>query len=388
MTDSVAWIDPARLHRNTHKPPVVVTSVTANDAKFDMPVGLALSPGTSQLQIDYTALSLSIPERIRFRYKLSGVDDTWVEAAGRRQAFFTNLQPGDYRFQVIAANNDGVWNEEGATLTFSIAPTFLQSIWFKGLIAFAIAALAWLAYIALLRQQAVRLQSRFDIRLAERERIARELHDTLLQGFQALMLRFQRVANRIPAEGELRLLLDDALNQAEGVLVEGRKRVRDLRAADVQGDLAKTIVDAAQKAIDADGPHFVMTVEGVPQALHALVGEEVLRIAEEAVRNAMTHANAKTIDAILSYGRTELRLIVRDDGVGMSEAILTDGKAGHFGLIGMRERADRLGGRLAVTSREGAGTEVVLSIPGRASYSAPSGALFRWLRSVRMRRSA
>src|SRR5262249_8157291 len=154
---------------------------------YEMPADLSLAPGSANLQIDYAALSLTVPERNRFRYRLDGVDSDWVDAGDRRQAFYTRLEPGSDRFHLIPANNDGVWNRQGATLAFTIAPTFMQSLWFKFLIALALVTLGLIAYTLRLRDQAARLQGRFEVRIAERERIARELHDTLLQGIQGLL---------------------------------------------------------------------------------------------------------------------------------------------------------------------------------------------------------
>jgi signal transduction histidine kinase len=305
----------------------------------------------------------------------------------RRQAFYTELGPGEYRFRVIAANNDGVWNEEGATLTFTIRPTFIQSIWFKFLVGLASLGLAVVVYAFRVQQVTAQLQSRFNARIAERERIARELHDTLLQGFQGLLLRFQSIANRLPAEHQLRASLDEALDRADAVLVEGRARVRDLRATGAQSDLAKAIIEIAHKTIENDTPRFQLTVEGAPRLLHVLVHEEVTRIAEEAIRNAVHHAGARAIEVIVSYG-AELRLAVRDDGAGMPASVLTSGeRADHYGLVGMRERARRIGARLNVTSREGAGTEIALSIPARAAYKERRGRLFDWFWRLRSRNS-
>ncbi len=377
---AMSWIDPARLYRNEHPPPVVITSVVARGRSYDMPENLSLPAGTSRLEIDYTALSLSAPERVRFRYRLIGVDRDWIEAGERREAVYTNVGPGQYQFQLIAVNGDGVWNTTGATLTLSIEPTFLQSIWFKLLVALALLGATAIAYAFRLRQVTAQLQSRFDIRVAERERIARELHDTLLQGVQGLLLRFQAIANRVPQGGELRTSLNEALDRADQVLVEGRARVRDLRMASAEGDLAKAILECADKIIEGDQPRLRIVIEGAPRPLHALVGEEVTRIAEEAIRNAVQHASAQSIDAVLSYGRSEFRLSIRDDGVGMSQAILISGeKAGHYGLIGMRERAQRIGGCTDVRSREGAGTEITLSIPGRGAYRHRRGRILRRL---------
>lgn len=384
----VVWIDPARLARNSIPPPVSIQSLSTREGRYRDPSRVDLRAGVSNVLIRYTALSLSIPERVAFRYRLDGVDREWVDAGSRREVQYSNLGPGEYRFRVLAANNDGVWNEEGAALTFTILPTFVQSIWFKFIVLFAICALIGLAYAFRVHQVTAQLQSRFAVRVAERERIARELHDTLLQGFQGLVLRFQSIANRAPKDGELRASLDEALDRADAVLVEGRARVRDLRAAAVEDDLAKAIAEGAYRVLEVDPSRFQLTVEGSSRALHALVSEEVTRIAEETIRNAVQHASAKAIDAILSYGRTELRLTIRDDGVGMSQSIVTTGeKAGHYGLIGMRERAKRIGGRLEVKSREGAGTEIALSIPGPAAYKDQRARLFDWFGPFRSRSS-
>jgi signal transduction histidine kinase len=367
--EGIVWIDPAHLARNTLPPPVSIRTLTANGQRYRDPGDLELPQGVSGIEIDYNAPSLSIPERVRFRYKLDGVDPDWVDAGARRQAFYTNLGPGTYRFQVIAANNDGVWNREGATLTVTIPPTFFQSTWFKLLCALLVLGVLSLAYSLHLRRMAARLQAGLEVRLAERERIARELHDTLLQGFQGLVLRFQAIANRIPGDQPLRSLVDQTLDRADAVLIDGRNRVHELRTATVAGDLGQSLIAAASE-FTADPPvRLELTVEGRQRALHPIAREEIQRIGEEAIRNAFQHAGASRVEVTIAYHRSELRLDVRDDGVGLPRDVAAAGKrAGHFGLTGMRERAARIGGALTIVSREGAGTEVLLSIPGRAAY--------------------
>lgn len=367
--DGVVWVDPSRIARNPLPPPVGIRSLTAQGKTWREPRQLRLAKGTSSLAIRYAGLSLSIPERVRFRYRLEGVDDGWVDTGNRREARYTNLGPGNYRFRVIAANNDGVWNETGATVDFTIPPTFVQSIWFKLLAVLALGLLAWVAYTLRLRQVTARLQSRFDVRIAERERIARELHDTLLQGFQGLVLRFQSVANRIP-DGGLRASIDDALDRADAVLVEGRARVRELRTGTGDRDLAQALLDSAADAVEDHAPRVRLTVEGSPRPLHPIVREEAQRIGEEAIRNAVRHARAEEIELLLTYGRRDLQMIVRDDGIGMPATVPSNGRrADRYGLIGMRERAERIGGRLAVISREDRGTEVALTLPAHAAYA-------------------
>jgi signal transduction histidine kinase len=370
LTDhGVDWIDPRDISRNALPPPVAIRSLTVDGRNYPSPLDLRLPAGASNLEIDYAALSFVEPSRVRFRYKLDGVDKDWIDPGERREVFYTRLGPGTYHFHVIAANDAGVWNRTGAVFAFTIAPTFLQSIWFKILVALALAALAWLAFTMRLRQETARLQASFDVRVAERVRISQELHDTLLQGFQGLMLRLQSIANRVPAEDALRASLEDALDRAEAVLAEGRGRVHELRTSTPGDDLAQTLAEAASHIIIGEAPSFHLTVEGAQRPLNALVAEEVLRIFEEAIRNVVAHANARKIEVLLSYARLGLRLAVIDDGVGMARSILTAGqRAGHYGLVGMRERAERAGGRLDVSSREGGGTEVVFSAPARVAY--------------------
>ncbi|MEJ0087245.1 MAG: triple tyrosine motif-containing protein [Pseudomonadota bacterium] len=382
MNTGTGWIDPARLYRNPQPPPVVITSIAANGRHYDMPQSLALPAGVSQLEIDYTALSLAIPERVRFRYRLTGVDEDWVDAGSRRQAFYTNVPPGERRFQVIAANNDGVWNEDGTAFSFTIAPTFVQSIWFKLLVVLAAAGLVWAAYRLRLRQETARLQRRFEIRIAERERIARELHDTLLQSVQGLILRFHSILSRVPADSDLLAPMHEAIGRADTVVAEGRDRVRELRTT-MKVDLAQSIVNTAREIIQGESPRFAMIVEGTPRVMHALVNDEVLGVAAEAIRNAAQHSKAQTLQAILIYGTHELQMRIRDDGAGIAQTILNGEKGGHYGLIGMRERAKRIGGRLEVTRREHAGTEIALTIPGGAAYRNQPTWFMKRLRSDR-----
>jgi signal transduction histidine kinase/ligand-binding sensor domain-containing protein len=367
--EGAVWIDPRRLVRNPLPPPVVIRALVATGVRYQGLARLSLPAGTSNVAIEYSGLNLSIPERVGFRYKLDGVDNDWIDAGKRRQAFYTQLGPGTYRFRVIASNDGGPWNRTAATVTFAIAPTFVQSVCFKILVALVLACLIWLGYVLRVRQVTARLQSRFDIRIAERERIARELHDTLLQGCQGLLLQFQSVANRIPAGGELRTVIDGALNRADAVLAEGRARVRELRSIPSTADLTQSLSEAASVIISGATPCFHLTVVGEQRVLNVLVGDEVLRIFEEAVQNVVTHAKAKNIDALLAYGRRSLRLSVRDDGAGMAKSNVSNGDGiGHFGIVGMRERAERISGRLEIASREGEGTEVAVLVPAHIAY--------------------
>jgi signal transduction histidine kinase len=220
---------------------------------------------------------------------------------------------------VIAANNDGVWNTTGSTLAFDIPPTFVQSKLFFALCMVLALAFAWLLYSLRLRQMAGRIRGRLEERLAERERIARELHDTLLQGFQGLLLRFQAVADEMPVEHPTHGKMEKALERAEDVLVEGRDRVRDLRTTQTGGELSRMLADAADR-LELDPQIAVrVIVEGTPRDLHPAVCDEIVAIGKEALFNISCHAKAKAIEICIRHDRRQLEVKFIDDGVGIDE---------------------------------------------------------------------
>lgn len=367
-TAGVASLDPKRLPFNTVAPPVSIRAVTVDGVRTNDPKAVTLPKGARSVEIDYTALSLAIPERVRFRYRLEGVDADWVDAGGRRQAFYTNLKPGDYVFRVKAANNDGVWNEQGASLNFVLPPTFLQSRLFLALCLLAVGALIWLGYSLRVRQISDRIHTRLQERLAERERIARELHDTLLQGVQGLMLKFQSATRQVPEALPARALLDRALDRAEDVVVEARDRVRSLRA-DAASDLAETLADVAERMTLDSAAKTEVRVEGIGRGLHPVVADEVERIVVEALFNAHRHAGASRIIIEIAFDPRQLGVRVRDDGAGIDQAVLdAGGREGHFGLKGMQERASKIDGALTIRSRPGQGAEIEVTVPGAVAY--------------------
>jgi signal transduction histidine kinase len=378
---NVAWIDPHHLYRNPVPPPVSIKSLTVEGRALAPAEDRKLGAGISNLQINYTALSLQNPERVKFRYQLEGVDRTWIDAGNRREAYYTRLGPGHYRFHVIAANNDGVWNTTGASLQFEIPPTFLQSRWFTLLCALSAALALWMAYSWRLRRITAAIQNLHEERMAERERIARELHDTLLQGFQGLMLRLQAVADRVKGEpGQAHRLIEQTLERADAVLEEGRDRVKDLRTTRrTPLDLSEILLRVAQDA----QPHptkVQVTVEGAMRALQPIVREETEKIGIEAITNALLHAQASTIDVGILFERRRFALRISDDGIGIDHATLNFGRERHFGLAGMRERARGIRAHFSLTSRRGDGTDIELIISAGIAYAAKRPELLRWLR--------
>ena len=364
------WMDPAHIVRNTLPPGLAITSMKGDGHPQRDPKALALPAATANVEIDFAALSFADPARVRARYMLEGFDRDWVDAGMRRQAFYTNLPPGKYRFRVTAANNDGVWNEAGAALDFEIPPTFFQSRWF--LLLCAVLALASLSLLHRLRmaQVAGRIRNRLEERIQERERIARELHDTLLQGVQGLILRFQAVADRIPVGEKSRMQLEAALATADDVVADARDRVRELRGADGTADLCAN-VEQLVAATPFDPPIPVrILVEGKPRPLHPLVAAEVTRIVREALFNIAHHAHASSAEIAIGFEPRYLAIRTRDDGVGIPEDVLVRGhKDGHFGMIGMRERAGKIGGSITISSTPGEGSEVTLTLPAELAFA-------------------
>ncbi|HEL2979312.1 TPA: histidine kinase [Stenotrophomonas maltophilia] len=362
----LAWLDTHRSHVNAMAPSVRIGDVLYGSEQEPLRDGLRLPAGTSQLQIDYVALSLARPERNRYRYRLSGVDEGWQEAGSSTRAYYTNLAPGNYRFEVEAANEDGIWSTAPASRSFRIAPTFMQTVWFKLLCAAAVLVLLVMAVRIRSGQLAALFRARLQERHGERERIARDLHDTLLQGSQGLILRLHAISQSPQTPAPVRSQLESAMQLAERNLAEGRERVNALRDGPFAGrDLASALADVhAEYAGHGTNP-LRLTVEGATPPLQADAAEEVFLIGREAIRNALRHASASAIEVELSYGTRCFLLHVRDDGVGIADE---NAGHGHWGLQGMRERAQRLGAELQLWTRAGLGTEVALAVPARRLY--------------------
>jgi signal transduction histidine kinase len=326
-------------------------------------------------------------EKMHFRFQLEGQDKDWREAVNRRRAEYSNLPPRHYRFRVMACNNSGVWNEEGASLDFAIAPAYYQTTWFRlSCVAAFLALLAGLHQLRL-RQVARQFHMRMEERVSERTRIARDLHDTLLQSFQGVLMKFHAVTYMIvdrPAEAHK--TLETVIEQARQAITEGRDAVQGLRSSTViSNDLARAISALGDElAGDQTGqncPDFRVRVEGTSRDLAPLVRDEVHRITREALCNAFRHAQAERIEVEICYDRRQLRLRVRDNGKGIDPKVLGGGgRAGHYGLPGMQERAKLVGGKLAVWSEIDSGTETELTIPASIAY-AKSPAVRRWMSS-------
>jgi signal transduction histidine kinase len=292
---------------------------------------------------------------------LEGYDRDWIEAGNRREAFYTNLPPGPFRFRVTACNADNLCNDQGAAVAFSLAPRFYQHAWFWPMVAAAFAGLGWLVYQLRIRH----LRERYDLILAERSRIARELHDTLIQGFSGITMAMQALAGRLRSSKE-RETLEDIIRDAATCLRETRQSVAGLRAGhDAESGLTAAIGTAAREITDTKDVRLKLKLDKVSRKLPAEVEYNLLRIVSEAISNAVKHSGARTIEVTLEFTAETLRLAVHDDGSGLGK----DGVAlrpGHYGIIGMKERATQIGADLQLLSEPGHGTTVsVLLRAGR-----------------------
>jgi signal transduction histidine kinase/ligand-binding sensor domain-containing protein len=373
--EGVSVIDPRHLPFNKLPPPVHIEQITADRKKYELSPNLRLPPLVRDLEIEYTALSLVAPEKIHFRYKLEGHDPDWQDAGNERKKSYTDLPPRNYRFRVMASNNSGVWNESGASFDFSIAPAYYQTRWFRASSVAAFLALLWAVY----RLRLYQFAREFAAQTRERTRIARDIHDTLLQSFQASLIQMQRARNHFSRSPEEAIrTLDNAIGSAEQAIVEGRDAIQDLRpTATPQSDLEHLLTVTGQelaKAQESNGtpPMLRVTVEGPHRSLSPNLQDEVYRIGREVLRNAFRHAQASHIEAEIRYDNRKLRLRIRDDGKGIDRDTMTEGaRAGHWGLPGARERATRIGARLDFWSEAGAGTEVELTVPASRAYAKP-----------------
>ena len=394
---------PEEIRDNPYVPPLVLTSFkifnepiatgTNSVLKKAVPYvdSLTLSYRDSIFSFEFAALSYANSHKNRYRYKLEGLEPGWNEVSSKqRLATYTNLDPGKYVFRVQGSNSDGVWNEEGVSLPIVILPPWWKSNWFRALSGTMLVAFVWAAYELRVRQLRREFNTVIDTRVSERTRIARELHDTLLQSLQALLFQYQAARNLF-AGGSPRAMqvLDATIDRTEQAIAEGRDAIHDLRSDNLgQHTLPELFSMAVSELTESQADHtlptFGVTVEGERRTLDPTIREETYRIGLELLRNALRHANADRIEAELRYDRDNLRLRIRDDGKGMDRALLQQNITGHWGLRGVRERAERMGAQLDVWSEAGAGTEFQITIPAAIAYVGSSDSLpFRLLRKLK-----
>ena len=361
--NGVTVIDPCHVEADSKPPPVLIEHVWAGKNEVETRKPVRLSPGTREFRFQYTALSFAAPEKVRFKYKLDGLDKTWMDAETRRVAFYNEIPPGDYRFRVIGCNSDGVWNETGAMFAFALAPHFYQTLWFYVLCVVAIAVGAWSFH----RQRMARARAQFSLVLAERNRIARDLHDTLAQGFAGIAFQLEAVAVRLTeAPSQARQHLTVALQMVRHSLAEARRSVMNLRSTALEnGGLGNAVAETARHMMAGKEVDIQLKIAGTPRPLPLRTENELLHIGQEAITNSFKYSRASRIEIAVAYEAGLVSLCIRDDGQGFDQSEATRDEEKHFGLLGMRERAEQMGARLSIRTEPGKGTEVLVEVPDR-----------------------
>jgi signal transduction histidine kinase len=359
----VGWLDPQRLRLNLRPPRVEVLALDIGVASLPAHTGMALPAGARSVIIRFTALTLAAAEHVRFRYRIDGDDNEWHDIGTRRELVITNLSPREYRVYLKAANGDGVWAETGEVFAFSVEPWFWQGRPFAVSCAVLVVGLGALAYTWRVRAVSGQVRMQLLARHSERERVARELHDTLLQGFQGLLFTFHAGVSRV-TDVDLRRRLETSIDRTEQAMVEGRDRLYALRATvDPSVPVEQQLQDGVADLV-SDGADMRWSVTGERRLLDPLAMDALLCIAREAIRNAARHASPGAVEVELAFSDDGLRLSVRDHGPGIDADVLKRGcRDGHYGLRGMHERAADIGASLQIGPAEGGGTLVTLNVP-------------------------
>jgi ligand-binding sensor domain-containing protein len=366
--NGIIYIDPDHLERPSHLPTLSIRSITS-DGKPVIPDG-KIAPGARALDIRYFGLNLVSPGSVVYRYRLQGYDPEWQDVGSRSEAIYTHLRPGKYTFEVSASNGDGKWTSPLKSASFLVPPTFYQTWWFQSLCVVLIGFVLWLGFTTRVRYVATQIKLRAEERANERIRIARELHDTLLQGVQGLLLNFHAAAQRVPVGHESKQALERALASADRVILEGRDRVNRLRSEHLRdGQLEPSIRELTDELATRSAMQFKLEVTGTQQPLDPEVVDEVYFIAREALANAFRHSGASQVVVALDYDRDRFRLECRDNGHGFSLQGFHEYETnGHWGLRGMSERAQRIGANFNLKSAPGEGARISIVIPAARAY--------------------
>jgi ligand-binding sensor domain-containing protein/signal transduction histidine kinase len=356
----VSVTNPEHQQENPLPPPVVIENVTIDDQPAPSTERVTVSPSHTRLSLHYAGLSFVAPARVRYRYRLDGFDPKWIDAGARRIAYYTNIPPGHYTFHVLAANNDGVWNDSGATLDIRVLPHTWQTWWFRTLLGLAVLLIGYQIY----RMRVRSVELRFDAVLAERTRIAREIHDTLAQDIVGISVQLELVSRLLGTSVDAaRAQLDAARKLVKSSLAEARSSIWNLRSASTGADDLPARVNRAVTQAAANTPTKLrFQVRGTSRAAPPAVEAQLLRVSQEAVNNALHHSGASTIEVTLAYDTRSVQLSVDDDGRGFTHDPGAFVQGGHFGLRGIEERAAEIGGVLRIDTQPAKGTRISLRV--------------------------
>lgn len=377
----ISFVDPRPINFSSAPALPHVDSISADGRLYMAHEQLRIPTPHQRITLRYTALSLAVPQRTRFKYKLDNFDQDWSDPTAARQAVYTNLDSGTYRFRVIASNSEGLWNSSEATLQFNVAPEFWQTWWFRLSIFLALVLAGTVVFRLRVRKLAHEWNLRFEERLSERTRIAQDLHDTLLQGLMSASMQLHVADERLGTDAPAKPLVRRVLALMEQVVEEGRNAVQGLRASrDKFSDLEQAFSQVREEFSVKSETGFRVIVTGSPRPLQPLIGYELFRIGREALSNAFRHSRATDVEVEIEYASSQLRVLVRDNGSGIDPHLLETGRDRHWGLSGMKERTEKIGGKLRVLSNAGAGTEVEVTVPGPLAFaSQSSGRNSSWL---------
>jgi signal transduction histidine kinase/ligand-binding sensor domain-containing protein len=375
----LAVIDLAQVPRSTRRPKVFVGAITVGNRKQLAGPALVLPPGNHHVELHLEAVDLASPEKVRLQYRLDGVDAAWLDADASRTAVYTNIPVGAHSLHVRATDSNGVWDRAGGVYNITQRPYFYQTTWFQIVAVSALMLLLSAAYLVRVGQIVRQTRMRLEERLVERERIARELHDTLLQGVLSATMQLDVAEDRLPEDSPTKPLLRRVLQMMRQVVEEGRNTLRGLRTQDADsGDLAIAFARIRREFAVDEKIGYRVIAQTATRPLRAHIRDEVYRIGREAIVNAFIHANASFVEVEIEYVGRHFRMLVRDDGRGMDPQVLDVGREGHWGLTGMRERSESIGASLRLRSRLGSGTEVELTIPATIAFE-NDGPISRWL---------
>ena len=359
-------VDPAHFPVNTTPPPVALERFQVDDVTQPLhgaDSSLTVAAGRVHFEFDYAGLSFVEPQKVRYRYMLEGFDHDWTDAGTRRAAYYTNIPPGRYTFRVQAANNDGIWNTSGAALSFELRPHFYQTLWFYALLLLALAGAVFLV----LKRRLYVAEREFKAVLGERSRIAREIHDTLAQGYVGVSVQLEVLAEllRQHKTEDAGTQLDQTRNYVRHGLADARQSIWALRTPDASETTLPVKLRRMAEAAESGGLTSRFSLFGAYRPLPADTESELVRVAQEAIHNVKKHACASELRVQLEYGPEMVALEVRDNGRGGALEQAGEASAGHFGLTGMKERAAAIGGMLELSSARGEGTTIRLSVPSR-----------------------
>jgi signal transduction histidine kinase/ligand-binding sensor domain-containing protein len=371
MLNGVVSVDPKHLAAPRHPPRLSIRAITADGRPLDAKG--AFPPGIHYLEVQYFGLDLTSPKDVIYRYRLKGLDTAWQDVGSRTEAIYTHLRAGSYIFQVMASNGNDIWTTAASSVPFTILPHFYERRWVQALFVLAGAVLVWAGVSLRVRYVSGAIRIRAEERADERIRIARELHDTLLQGVQGLLLSFHVAAEKVPADHESKRALEKALTTADRIILEGRNRVTRLRSENLTDTELKPSIERVAADLNSIATiNFAVERRGGSDTLHSHVVDEIFCIAREALTNAFRHSEASRIVVELDYQKREFRMTCRDNGRGFDADALLASPNGHWGLPGMAERAKKIGADFRCASAAEKGTEVLVTVPARRAYARPS----------------